>query len=102
MKWFVNSVFTYSPLNKKAAEFGLWVNNWEYTLFASDSAKIRFITEIRSKVHQLNEYYSNTKPFLISVSTGRDIRVSVSVSDHPDKIVCYMDIVPVRKEVAHD
>lgn len=102
MKWFINTVFTYAPLNNKAAEFGCWVNQWKYTLFASNSDKDRFITELRSRIHQLNEYYNNTKPFLVSVSTGDGVRLVVSVSGHPDKIVCYLDIVSVRKEVSHD
>lgn len=100
MKWFVNNVFWYSPINAKAKELGQWVESYKHTLFPDETSQKDFIKDAQAAVHYLNEKYPRTKPFIVeltSIGDGTEIRMTFSVKGDI-KTIAYMDIVKVLKE----
>lgn len=99
MKWFINSVFAYSPINAKAKELGQWVESYRQTLLPDDLSKDAFIEEARVVVSSLNEKYPRTKPFVLERNPADRFGVRLSFSVKSDiKTIAYMDIVKVLQE----
>jgi hypothetical protein len=100
MKWFVNYAFSYSPVNEKAKELGVWVDSFKHTLLTDDLSKDAFIEEARMVLVFLNKKYPKTKPIFLNcadIDRGGCFRLSFDLAKDT-KTIAYMDIVKVLQE----
>ena len=100
MKYFIYSVQTYSPPNKKSSAICSFVQEYKGTLISDYQSLVYFTRKVTNEIHRLNDLYRKSMPLTIRLSHERGY-LTVYCGDNLDKIVCYVYWQEVRQTLSH-
>lgn len=100
MRYFIEDVRLYKPINKKWQDVQKFVTPIMQYLVADEPSLEKLEKNIVNHIEQLNRYYSRSRPLVLTVSrdlTGRVWRIGVQ--DDSDKIAAMIYIKEVRGDI---
>ena len=100
MRYFIEDVRLYKPINKKWQDVQKFVTPIMQYLVADEPSLKELEKNIVNHIEQLNRYYSRSLPLVLTVSrnlTGRVWRIGVQ--DYSDKIAALIYIKEVRGDI---
>lgn len=100
MRYFIEDVRLYKPINKKWQDVQKFVTPIMQYLVADEPSLKELEKNIVNHIEQLNRYYSRSLPLVLTVSrnlTGRVWRIGVQ--DDSDKIAALIYIKEVRGDI---
>ncbi len=100
MRYFIEDVRLYKPINKKWQDVQKFVIPIMQYLVADEPSLEKLEKDIVNHIEQLNRYYSRSRPLVLTVSrnlTGRVWRIGMQ--DDYDKIAAMIYIKEVRGDI---
>ena len=100
MKYFIYSVKTYSPPNKKSSAICSFVQEYQGTLISDYKSLVYFTSEVTKEIHRLNDLYRKSMPLTIRLSHKSGYLI-VYYGNDSDKVVCYIYWQEVRQTLSY-
>lgn len=99
MMYFLSSIVTYSPANKKCAELCNFLQEYKGTLIADHNTLVSFTRKVTDEIHRLNDKYSKNLPFIMSLSYKEKYLFVYNGSYN--KTVCLISWQEVRQTLSY-
>ena len=100
MRYFIEDVRLYKPINKKWQDVQKFVIPIMQYLVADEPSLEELEKNIVNHIEQLNRYYSRSRPLVLTVSRNSTGRVwRIGVQDDSDKIAALIYIKEVRGDI---
>lgn len=101
--YFIDYIKTYSSVNKKGEEIQEYVEPFNQTLFCSDAALNRFISDLKAEIARGNERHPRSMPLTLNERTDEQYnfykQLTVRVNNDSDKTVCVVSLKKVLRSM---